>query len=286
MNIVNIEPNTPEWLEWRKRFGYYSASEAGAVMGESHFFPRSPYELFLVHTGEKEVFYSDAMRDGHKYESQIVQFAGDELGFDFKPVCVEKGEYMASLDGLAFDDNNNPIVLEAKTTTHNSPIWNNGAEVYKWQLTHQAIVCGVRSIWLCIYAKDIDAYSLQKVEIVDSDKTKLMQAWEKYGECMRNFQPPEMIKGIDYVENTSAVWQDLAEQYQALLQEKAETEKRLANIKTEIIKLANGRKTKGAGINCFPVTRKGSIQYNKIPELKNIDLEKYRGKASEYWVIK
>jgi hypothetical protein len=41
----------------------------------------------------------------------------------------------------------------------------------------------------------------------------------------------------------------------------------------------------GGGIELQRITKKGSIEYDNIPELDFVDLEKYRKESSEYWKI-
>ena len=43
--------------------------------------------------------------------------------------------------------------------------------------------------------------------------------------------------------------------------------------------------SEGNGIATTLVTRKGNIQYAKVPELDGVDLDEYRAKNSQYWRI-
>ena len=51
-----------------------------------------------------------------------------------------------------------------------------------------------------------------------------------------------------------------------------------------MIEGSEGKSSKGGGVTLryFPRS-KGLINYKKIPELKGIDLEPYRGEKKEYW---
>ena len=280
MEIVKLEQSTPEWLEWRKTG--FSASEAPAVMGESKYFPKTPYQLYQVQTGQKEVFYSKAMQDGHKFEARAIELASEELKIKFKhDVLGSRGRYLASFDALSDDQD----VLEVKTTTYDSDLWNNGAQIYKWQLTHQAYVAGVESVFLAVYAKDKDVIKVQEIHIDPKWTEQLIAAWEQYGEAMDNFEPPALTKN-DYIENESEEWAELAKEYSSLKETKAGIESRLKELKESLTGLADGSPTKGGGVTVYPVTRKGNVQYKKIPELKGVDLDQYRAKPSTYWGIK
>ncbi len=281
MNIVNLEQNTQEWLEWRK--SGFSASEAPAVMGESKYFPKTPYQLYLVQTGQKEVVYTKSMEDGHKFEENGRAAVLIETGINYQPVCAENGQYIASFDG--YNKDADIKVLEVKVTSECSDLWNNWEKIYKWQLVHQAIVAEVDKVYMCIYAKDSGKYKLEVFEVSDEDKDVLKAAWEKYGECVDNFQAPELLDK-DYAENESEEWQKLSEAFEKLSNEKKEIESQLSDIKSRLIELADGQPTRGAGRTVYPVTRKGNVQYKKIPELKGVDLDQYRSKPSTYWSVR
>lgn len=279
--IIELNQNTNEWLEWRK--SGFSASEAPAVMGESKCFPKTPYQLYLVQTGQKEVVYTKAMADGHKFEEKGRAAALIETGINYEPSCLSNGDYIASLDG--FNESADIKVLEIKTTTEGSDLWNNWRSIYKWQLVHQAIVAEQSKVLMCIYAKDTGVYQLEPFEVSEEDKKKLKKAWEKFSDCVENFKAPELSPN-DYVENDSEEWSKLSKEYSSLAETKAGIEERMAEIKSLLIEMADGQPTKGAGRTVYPVTHKGSVQYKKIPELKGVDLERYRGKPSTYWSVR
>jgi len=49
--------------------------------------------------------------------------------------------------------------------------------------------------------------------------------------------------------------------------------------------LSHQHDSKGGGFLFSKIMRKGSVQYSKIPELQNVDLEPYRGKEIESWKL-
>ena len=280
MELVKLEQNTEEWLDWRK--SGYSASEAPAVMGESKYFPKTPYQLYLVHTGQKEVVYTKVMADGHKYEERALELAQEHLGENLEHgVCAKRGNFLASFDGLS----ESGVVVEVKTTSHGSDLWENGKSIYKWQLTHQAIVANTESVLLCVYAKDKDIIQITEVEIDPKWKEELIAAWEQFGDAMENFEAPALTKK-DYVENESEQWLEQAKLYNELKEQKAAIEEQLKQVKNYLIEQAEGQPTKGGGVTVYPVTRKGNVQYKKIPELEGVDLDQYRGKSTTFWGIK
>ena len=66
------------------------------------------------------------------------------------------------------------------------------------------------------------------------------------------------------------------------MKELRETEDRLQK---ELIELSEGVDSRGGGyiFTCTP--RLGSVQYKDIPELKDVNLERYRGESVDVWKI-
>lgn len=61
-----------------------------------------------------------------------------------------------------------------------------------------------------------------------------------------------------------------------------EEEKKL---REELIELANNQSSEGGGIRLSLSTRKGIIDYQSIPVLKELDLEKYRKPSTKVWTL-
>lgn len=285
MKIVNLEQNTAEWLEWRE--GKATASQAPSVMGESKYFPRTPYEMYLVETGQADKpFYSKAMQDGHKYESKALELANKAFNANYQPVLAEMENpiFTASLDG--YDENAKVKVLEIKTTTENSDLWKNGLDIYHWQLVHQCMVAGTDKAILAIYAKDTNTLKPEPFKVKKSDVKKLQKAWIKYIDCMDNMLIPELtdrdFQDGESIDGVSA----LLESIDLCKQQIDEAKSVMDEYKQELIELCGNKPTKAYGKTISKVTRKGNINYRAIPELKELDLEQYRGKSTEFWSIR
>lgn len=68
----------------------------------------------------------------------------------------------------------------------------------------------------------------------------------------------------------------------------AVAEEALEAAKNDLVKLANGKKSKIGDLLIYEVEREGSISYAKAIKdlLPNAQLDEYKGKPSKYWVIK
>ena len=57
------------------------------------------------------------------------------------------------------------------------------------------------------------------------------------------------------------------------------------DLRKQLIFLSGESNSRGSGISLCQVVRKGNVDYAKIPELKGIDLEKYRKGSISSWRI-
>ena len=64
-----------------------------------------------------------------------------------------------------------------------------------------------------------------------------------------------------------------------------ELEKEEEEVRKQLIFLSGESNTKGAGISLCQIQRKGNVDYSKIPELRGVDVEKYRKPAINSWRI-
>ena len=128
-------------------------------------------------------------------------------------------------------------------------------------------------------AKSFDLCSLPEV------------CFQDYG---KGIVPVEIKKESDYDDNfiskkhegrTDEIWLHLADEYKDLdLQEKM-IKKRKEQVKKSLIGMCATQNSTGGGIHLEKCVRKGSVLYSEIPELKNVDLDKYRDEPIEYWKI-
>ena len=75
---------------------------------------------------------------------------------------------------------------------------------------------------------------------------------------------------------TSKKWLDIQSQIESL-------ENQEKGLREHLISLADGKNSQGGGLRISRSMRKGTVQYSQIPQLKEVDLEKYRKGPSEVW---
>jgi putative phage-type endonuclease len=272
-----ITQNTKQWLEMRK--SKIGASDAPIIMQKSPW--KTPYQLWKEKMSLTESSMNSAMQRGHDLEPIALQCLQEKLGIALRPQVKlhnQRSWMMASVDAVSEDGS---VIGEIKCpgkADHEKALSGHLPEHYYPQLQHQMEVCGVEVV--NYFSFDGTDGTIVKV-YRDGDYIKeMIKQEEKFFECMMNFEPPELISR-DYVYRGEARWAKLAEEYKEL----CALEERKEAIRKELIELAEGQNSMGGGITLSKCTRKGSVDYAKIPELQGLDLEKYRKKSSEYWRI-
>jgi len=274
-----MEQGSNNWLEWRKQG--IGSSDAPAILGLSKWMTR--YQLWELKTGRApEQVTNWAMERGNRLEPKARAHYELLCDLDMKPTLVIHPEHSflrASLDGYNAEAGR---ILEIKCPgkeDHQTAMEGQVPEVYMAQLQHQLLVTG---------AKQVDYFSFdgEKGVIVpvtpDSEfQEKLMKEEFAFWELIQKDTPPE-LGPRDFKTIKDPTFEALCGRYRLLYSQLATIEEAFQAVKKQIATAANGARIRCNGVQVMPITRKGSIDYSKIPVLKGLDLEPYRKKASTY----
>lgn len=80
-------------------------------------------------------------------------------------------------------------------------------------------------------------------------------------------------------------WIKTAERYMQYKKDRMYYEEREKQTFEELKALSQGVASKGGGYVFTPTYRKGSVDYTAIPELKGVDLDRYRNDSVEIWKL-
>lgn len=277
MNVIPHEQGTDAWMAWRR--SRRMASLAPAVMKAS------------AHQSERDViaFYRDGKRFagnaateyGHAHEAQARAVAAEILGEFLTPVCVESGEYGASLDGISFDEKR---VAECKCPYRGkeSPMWEQAARYgsaggYVWQVRHQMMVSDAERALFVVWTPE------QSLHLwIDRDEGKeaeLRTAWDALWARIAEGKPAERDDGA---------WLDAVNEYRSAKLRAEREDSALASARERLLSLIPEGidEQRGAGLMVQRIVRKGSVDYAKVPELAGIDLAPYRKADVTSWTIK
>lgn len=276
--LYNLIQGTPEWHA--HRVNYRNASETAAVMGVSPW--QTPYELWLVKTGRSTTKETEAMRYGTATEPAARAAFELESGFVMQPLVMVEGEYSASLDGITISGD---TILEIKCPYQGqtSELWqtvHTGSvpQHYMLQVQHQLMVSKAQCAYLWVYdgAEGIGLVIAPNHEIF----TQIKAAWDAFQPYLDNDIPPPMTDQ-DTLIRSDAVWQQAAYEYLACKAISDDAQTKTDEAKARLISLTAHSRESGCGVSVTKYWKQGNVDYKKVPQLQEVDLELYRGKMRE-----
>lgn len=282
--FVKHKPNTPEWLEWRR--GAIGASDSPIILGKSPY--KNQYELYL----EKVQLTipspaSEAMRKGHEMEASIRAWAEKEIGIEFMPVCIEsnKASFMvASLDGINFEGD---VFLECKFNNKNNHQMARAGKIvdhHYIQVQHQFGVLGHIPNRKGYYVSYNDGdFAIVEIQPEKSLWDDIVKEGSEFYERVKHKNPPE-LSDKDYELVTNCNLLNLADQLKEISTKRLELEKEEKIVKEKILSSVV-RNSRIGEVKVTKCIRKGTLNYESIPELQGVDLETYRNPSSTYWKI-
>lgn len=276
---LELIQGTEEWLMLRKK--KITATDASTILGVNPW--KTRLQLYKEKLSlENNTFKNDAMQRGIDLEPIARELFTIKTGIQIQPKVIIKDWAMASLDGINSLGN---IIVEIKCPgpkDHSVAISGKVPDHYYPQIQHQIWVCNTQMAYY--FSFDGADGVIVKVSRDDAYIEKMVVEELKFYECIKKKTPPEISEG-DYVQRSDLLWEQCALKWKHLNTAIKEMEKEEEDLRKQLIFLSGESNSKGAGISLCQVVRKGNVDYTKIPELKNIDLEKYRKGSINSWRI-
>ena len=277
MKIVHLTQGSQEWLEYRRSMR--NASETAAVLGESPWM--TPYQLWLDKTGRSTNKTTAAMRHGTDMEPAARAAYETHTGNVMQPLVVQDGLYSASLDGMDLDG----LIVEIKCPYrgHASALWNEAVEgnvpvYYQLQIQHQLMVAGAGRCDLWVF--DGQQGILLAVHPDTTTMERIKRGWEAFQTYLDTDTPPPLTDA-DTVVREDQGWKAAACAFAEAKRQADASDAALAAAREALVALAQHPRETGAGVSVTRFWKAGNVAYAKVPELKGVDLDKYRGKARE-----
>ena len=268
---LNMEPNTPEWLEARKN--YRTASEAAIVCGISPF--TTPEKFKLIKAGLVKQYYNKAMADGHAQEEQIREWAGRELGMDFKEEVWVNGGYLASLDGI---DGTTLVEIKNSAFTYNHLAAGHVEEHY-WLQIQQQLFCSPAEVgYLVAHNPKTGQYAIS--ELITPDPAAMVRiddAWKVFDEMPM----PEGDLNLD--DNLDLLV--LFERYATMKMEADDVKARMDTLKAQILAFSPERSASCRGHKV--IYKKGAtrVDYKKAATDAQLELAEYEKQGAPSYSI-
>ncbi len=277
--LRDLEQGTAEWLSLRT--SKITSTDASIIMGVNHW--KTKIHLYHEKLSDNVVnFVNERMKRGTELEPIARELFSIQNGIEMFPRVVVNDWAMASLDGMSEcgkyiveikcpGEKDHALALQGKIPEHYYP-----------QLQHQLYVTGLQSIFY--YSFDgTDGVTLV-VKRDDAYIEKMVEEERKFYHCIVNKIPPEPSEN-DYIERDDELWNQCASQWKYINEQIKYLEKEEEHLRKQLIFLSADSNTKGSGISLCKIHRKGHVCYEKIPELKGVDLDKYRKDPITTWRI-
>lgn len=288
MIINNLEQGSQEWHNFRaQRIG---ASIIGGILGYSPYSTRG--EIWEHYVGIQPLQVNEyAVARGKELEPIARPKVESQFGCDFPPmiaVCDDDPLFMASLDGLNLEKR---LIWEHKCPgkeEHGKTIFG-PPEKYYWQCQQQLMCLEGKAdaVVFTTLHEEKEHYDFQYCLVYPNKDAwaEIKHYGHEFWEYVKRKERPPLTKR-DWMKETDPEWLSIAEQYCQIENQKKTLEIKLATLKEELETKAKHNKVVGGGLKFQFIERKGAVQYQKIPQLKNIDLDQYRGAPSTYWQAK
>ncbi len=281
-----------EWLKWRhKRVG---GSDAPIVMGVSKYM--TPLELYeqkiLPEPPEQERNF--IQERGQRFEPKIRELFNLTHWKTMEPALLESADF--TFMGVSLDGRDGKEICEIKMASkedHEGVIQGRCPAHYYPQVQHELAVSGADYCWYISYwDPDQDENNVRSVHMavlkVHPDPVyigDMIQKEQAFWDCVQKRKPPQAEVG-DY--KTLKGLAPVANKYKRLKLKLEELETQIEACKDELIAAAKEAKhprLRVGNLRLNEISRVGNVDYKKVPELKGVDLDKYRGKGSLYWKI-
>ena len=273
---------SPAWHQFRAR--HIGASEVSAILGESDF--QTAYDLWLLKTGQSVPFEGNfATRRGTEAEPQIRKLY-EELHLNGGKLTTPVMEYAewptlsASLDGYSEEFK---LVVEFKypsKTKHELAVNGRVPETYRAQVQAQLLVAGCQTAHYVSYNGASIAVVVVKAE--PEFQARILEACKEFWLLVETKTPP---KGAPVLLESETL-ETLAKEYIKLDRIANRTAESMKLIKAKLDELVEEDKAKFYGLSLTRSERVGAVDYSKIPELKDVDLNFYRKSPTKVLTIR
>lgn len=278
-----MEQKTADWDEWRRRG--IGSSDAPVIVGVSPW--ATPYQLWEQKTGRRAPNPGNwATRRGNALEPVARADYELRMGCDAPPALLEHAEYpwlRASLDGWRPKER---ITVEFKWSgAEDFANARNGVVPAKYfpQVQHQILVAGVTEAH---YFAMTETHETALVVVPpDREYLKLLFAAECafWKRVIDDDPPPLGDRDFKLIRDRDLLlkFEDRAE----VMARIAHLQARVDQLTAEIYEAVGEGRARCGKFRVNVISRKGSVDYKRVPELRGVDLEPYRGKGSTYRTI-
>lgn len=283
--VINLKQGSDEWKQYRR--WKICASDMSTIMGLNPW--KTPLQLYQEKVEGIEPFVSDKMRRGVQLEPEARKELNESTGSHYSPICMEHQEHdflFASLD--AWDDSAPIPIAEIKVpseNTHRMAVLDYKIpDYYKPQIQAQMFIAGVDKAYYVSYMpEDLIPFGMVETTKDDDFCNKMLDAATDFYRRLLEFDPPIGKEKEVIVTDPQLIL--LAKERYQLKSEVDDAQERIDEIDT----ILKSRCTESSLIGKLKLTkaeREGAIDYKKMPEDLQKEVEKYRKPKYITWTIR
>ncbi len=276
--VLKLVQGTPAWHEHRRTMR--NASETAAVLGISPWL--TPYGLWLIKTGRSTQEVTAPMAHGTKLEPEARAAYENATGEIMNPLVMQDGPYSASLDGINLAGD---LIVEIKCPFRGklSSLWREVVEGripdhYNVQIQHQLMVSGAATAHLWVYSDDEGI--LLKVERQEPLMATIRDCWNEFQQYLDSDTPPP-LSDADSAQRDEPAWVGAALAYLEAKRGADAADERLEAARKAVVGLSTHPRETGGGVSVVRLWKQGAVDYKRVPELRGVDLDRYRGQGRE-----
>jgi putative phage-type endonuclease len=283
MKIIELEQGSDEWLAWRRTV--ITATDCPVIMGSSPW--STAYKIWQRKLGyADEIKSNEAMERGKRLEPEARAQFVQRHGVEMIPVVVESTEYEflgASLDGFYGECN---AVLEIKcggTKLHDMARKGEIPAYYQDQMQHQLLVTRAEKCFYYSY----DGTDGICIEVFPDPEfeARFMPKAREFWKCVA-FNEPPALQDSDYKDmSEEPLWKRYATEYLKLCEQIKNLEEVKDSYRKELLRLCGDQNCLGEGVRVMKMHMRGRVDYDAIPELLGVNLDRYRKGSTSAWKI-
>ena len=276
--VLKLVQGSQEWLDYRRTMR--NASETPAVLNLSPWL--TPYSLWLIKTGRSTQAVTSPMAHGTKLEPEARAAYEEQSGNVMQPLVMNDGPYSCSLDGINLAGD---MIVEIKCPFRRkqSELWKGVAEgkvpaMYAAQIQHQLMVSGAATAHLWVYADGVGI--LITVARDEALMASIRDAWDVYQQYLDEDTPPPLTER-DSAQRDDPAWAEAAAAYLEAKRTADAAAETLEATRKALAALSAHPRSTGAGVSVIRLWKKGNVDYRRVPELKGVDLDRYRSEGRQ-----
>jgi putative phage-type endonuclease len=275
----DLQQNSSSWLEWRKKG--IGSSDVPAILGLCPY--RTALDIYMSKQDDAPENKGNwAMQKGHDLEPIARAHYEIFKDADFPAELVQHKDHeflRASLDGLNKELNHHIEIKFVGDETFEAGVC---PTHYYAQIQFQMAIAGTT----CDLVMINKAQQVKIIEVKRDDEyiKSMLPTLFKFWDDLQNKIAPIASEKQKLKFDDSEMLAMFTE-YEAMKIKADGLEKSMDEIKKKLIAITPHEKIKCGKYSLSKSEVKGRVKYDDVPELKNVDLEKYRGAPSTQWKI-